>query len=174
MSDQTTSSEAVSELTALHEAIEATFRERIPAFKHVEPYPELNKEMGEPALVFAVTGMGPADDTGTGKTSLTCQFQAVVLVDATRTRAPLQAAILASRVATVLHAQYWDLDFVDAPTHVQVQPDGSTPELAQFCVWVVEWRQVVHFGEFEWPWEDEAPGSLVFGLGGDEQVEGAP
>lgn len=40
----------------LHEAIEATFRERIPAFKHVEPYPELNKEMGEPALVFAVTG----------------------------------------------------------------------------------------------------------------------
>ena len=68
----------------LHEAIEATFRERIPAFKHVEPYPELNKEMGEPALVFAVTGMGEVDNTGTGKITLNCRFQAVVLVDATR------------------------------------------------------------------------------------------
>lgn len=149
----------------LHEAIEAIFRERIPAFKHVEPYPELNKEMGEPALVFAMTGMGDASDTGTGKTSLTCRFQAVVLVDATRKRAPLQASILAGRVATVLHNQYWDLDFVDAPKNIQVQPDGSTPELAQFCVWVVEWMQVVHFGEFEWPWPDETPGSLMFSVG---------
>ena len=165
MNDPTISSEAVSELTMLHDAIEAIFRERIPAFKHVEPYPELNKEMGEPALVFAMTGMGDASDTGTGKTSLTCRFQAVVLVDATRKRAPLQASILAGRVATVLHNQYWDLDFVDAPKNIQVQPDGYTPELAQFCVWVVEWMQVVHFGEFEWPWPDETPGSLMFSVG---------
>lgn len=160
----------------LHDAIEATFREQIKAFKHVEPYPELNKEMGEPALVFAVTGMGAAADTGTGKTSLTCRIQAAVLVDSTRKRAPLQAAILAGRVATVVHGQYWGLDFVDAPEHIQVQPDGSTPELAQFCVWVVEWMQVVHFGEFEWPWPDEPPGSLTFKVyvGEDDQPEVFP
>ena len=154
----------------LHEAIEATFRERIPAFKHVEPYPELNKEMGEPALVFAVTGMGEVDDTGTGKTTLNCRFQAVVLVDATRKRAPLQAAILAGRVATVLHGQYWGLDFVESPEHIQVQPDGSTPELAQFCVWVVEWMQVVHFGEFSWPWPDEPPGTLLISVNDEDHV----
>jgi hypothetical protein len=165
MSEQTTSSEAaVSELTALHQAIEATFKARIPAFKHVEAYAELGKDMGEPALLFAMTGAAPAPDTGTGKTALNCRFQAAVLVDATRKRAPLQAAILASRVAVVLRGQYWDVDFVEEPTHVQVLPDGSVPELAQFCVWVVEWFQVVHFGELEWPWEDEPPGSLLFGI----------
>lgn len=159
----------MSELTVLHEAIEVTLRERIPAFRHVEPYPELNKGMGEPALVFAMTGMAPAPsaDSGTGKIALNCRFQAVILVDSTRNRAPLQAAILASRVATVLRGQYWDVDFVEEPTHITVQPDGSTPELAQFCVWVVEWMQVVHFGEFEWPWEDEPPGTLMFGLMAD-------
>lgn len=154
----------MSELTVLHEAIEVTFRERIPAFRHVEPYPELNKAMGEPALVFAMTGMAPGPDDGTGKTAMNCRFQAVILVDSTRNRAPLQAAILASRVATALRGQYWDVDFVEEPTHITVQPDGSTPELAQFCVWVVEWMQVVHFGEFEWPWADEPPGTLMFGL----------
>lgn len=174
MSDQTTSSEAVSELTALHGAIEAAFKARVPAFKHVEAYAELGEDMGEPALLFAMTGAAPAPDTGTGKTALNCRFQAAVLVDATRTKAPLQAAILAGRVAVVLRGQYWDLDFVEAPTHIQVQPDGSVPELAQYCVWVVEWFQVVHFGESEWSWETEAPGSLVFNLGEGEQVEGAP
>lgn len=177
MSDPTTSddtSQSVSELTILHEAIEATLRERMPKVVHVEAYPELESIVAEPALLFALVDMKPGEDTGTGKTAMACQFQAAILVDATRTRAPLQAAILAAQLANVLRGQYWDLEFVDAPSRVHARPDGSTPELAQFCVWVVDWLQVVHFGEFEWPWPDEAPGTLVFDLGSDEQVEGVP
>lgn len=177
MSDPTTSdetSQAVSELTILHEAIEATLAERMPRVVEVKAYPELESIVAEPSLLFALVDMKPGEDTGTGKTAMACQFQAAILVDATRTRAPLQAAILAAQLANVLRGQYWDLEFVDAPTRVHARPDGSTPELAQFCVWVVDWVQVVHFGEFEWPWPDEAPGTLVFDLGSDEQVEGVP
>lgn len=177
MNDPTTSdetSQAVSELTILHEAIEATLAERMPRVVEVKAYPELESIVAEPSLLFALVDMKPGEDTGTGKTAMACQFQAAILVDATRTRAPLQAAILAAQLANVLRGQYWDLEFVDAPTRVHARPDGSTPELAQFCVWVVDWVQVVHFGEFEWPWPDEAPGTLVFDLGSDEQVEGVP
>lgn len=177
MNDPTTSddtSQSVSELTILHEAIEATLRERMPKVVHVEAYPELESIVAEPALLFALVDMKPGEDKGTGKTAMVCQFQAAILVDATRSRAPLQAAILAAQLANVLRSQYWDLEFVDATSRVHARPDGSTPELAQFCVWVVDWVQEVHFGEFEWPWPDEAPGTLVFDLGSDEQVEGAP
>ena len=177
MSEPTTSdetSQSVSELTILHEAIEATLRERMPKVVHIEAYPELESIVAEPALLFALVDMKPGEDTGTGKTAMACQFQAAILVDATRTRAPLQAAILAAQLANVLRGQYWDLEFVDATSRVHARPDGSTPELAQFCVWVVDWVQVVHFGEFEWPWPEEAPGTLVFDVGGDDQAEGAP
>lgn len=177
MSEPTTSdetSQAVSELTILHEAIEAILAERMPKVVEVKAYPELESIVAEPSLLFALVDMKPGEDTGTGKTTMACQFQAAILVDATRTRAPLQAAILAAQLANVLRGQYWDLDFVDAPTRVHARPDGSTPELAQFCVWVVDWVQVVHFGEFEWPWPDEAPGTLLFGLGDDDQVEVTP
>lgn len=175
MSDPTTSddtSQPVSELTILHEAIEATLRERMPKVVHVEAYPELESIVAEPALLFALVDMKPGEDTGTGKTAMACQFQAAILVDATRPRAPLQAAILAAQLANVLRGQYWDLEFVDAPARVHARPDGSTPELAQFCVWVVDWLQVVHFGEFEWPWPDEVPGTLVFDVGGEESAGG--
>ena len=160
-------SQSVSELTILHEAIEATLRERMPKVVNVEAYPELGSVVAEPALLFALVDMKPGEDTGTGKTAMACQFQAAILVDALRTRAPLQAAILAGQLAAVLRGQYWDLDFVEAPTRVHARPDGSTPELAQFCVWVVDWLQVVHFGEFEWPWPDEQPGSLVLSVNGE-------
>ncbi|MNR55494.1 hypothetical protein D3C85_1758770 [compost metagenome] len=52
--------------------------------------------------------------------------------------------------------------------------DWTRPELDGYVVWLVEWTHQLYLGVEEWPWEDEAPGSLVFGLGGDEQVEGAP
>lgn len=177
MSEPTTSdetSQAVSELTILHETIEAILAERMPKVVEVKAYPELESIVAEPSLLFALVDMKPGEDTGTGKTAMACQFQAAILVDATRTRAPLQAAILAAQLANVLRGQYWDLEFVDAPTRVHARPDGSTPELAQFCVWVVDWVQMVHFGEFEWPWPDEAPGTLLFGLGDDDQVEVTP
>lgn len=160
-------SQSVSELTILHEAIEATLRERMPKVVNVEAYPELASIVAEPALLFALVDMKPGVDTGTGKTAMACQFQAAILVDAERTRAPLQAAILAGQLAAALRGQYWDLDFVEAPTQVHARPDGSTPEMAQFCVWVVDWLQVVHFGEFEWPWPDEQPGSLVLSVNGE-------
>lgn len=177
MSDPTISDEtspSVSELTILHEAIEATLRERMPRVVHVEAYPELESIVAEPALLFALVDMKPGGDTGTGKTTMICQFQAAILVDATRPRAPLQAAILAAKLAAVLRGQYWDLDFVDAPSRVHARPDGSTPELSQFCVWVVDWVQEVHLGEIEWPWPDEAPGLLVLDVGGQGSAEGAP
>lgn len=154
----------MSELKTLHDAMTATFKARMPEVVHVEAYPDLNAEVRLPALLFALTAMPPAPDRGTGKVSITGRFQALILVDPCWPHAPLQAATLAGQMVATLRGQYWDLDFVEEPTDISAQPDGSSPELAQFVTWLVEWSQVFDLGELEWPWPDESGTSLAFGF----------
>lgn len=153
-----------SPFTRLHAAMQSTFLASLKRFKHIEAYPDLKPHMGVPALLYALTGWRPAQDSGTGLSALECRFQAAILVDATRPTASLQAAILASQLSSLLRAQYWDLDFVEEPNDIQAQPDGSAPELDQFSVWVVEWSQVLHIGDEQWLWEDDSALGLVFGV----------
>lgn len=159
----------MSELTTLHEAMVATFRKRMPRVVQVEAFPELECEVRTPALLFALTDLSPGKDRGTGKTALVGRFQSCILIDAVRKKAPLQAAILAAQMATVLHNQWWgDLDFVTGePEHIHAQPEAPTKELEQFVMWSVEWTQAFEVGDFEWPWPDEPPGSLLVGINDD-------
>lgn len=143
------------ELTTLHEAIEAALRVAMPRVEHVEAFPEMDQEMPVPALLFALVGWRPAEDDGTGKSALDTRFQACVLVDATRKRAPLQAAILAAELTGVLRAQNWGLEFVEVAGHIAAWPDKSTPELDGYAVWVVEWTHVLRVGKLA-DWPDEA------------------
>ena len=154
------------ELTTLHNAIEATFRERLPMVASVESFPELEAEVGLPAVLFALTDIGEATDNGSGKTSLTGRFQVCIMVDSTLSKAALQAAILATEISKILRGQYWDLDFVEEVQDVHAFPDDSMPELAQFVMWIVEWKQVFQVGELEWPWPIEPPGSLYLNVDG--------
>lgn len=156
----------MSELTTLHEQIRAVIAARMPKVLHVEAFPDLEGDVQLPAVLFALTDITQGVSRGEGKTALVGMFQAAILVDPTRTHAPLQAAILATQMTAILNDQYWDVDFVTGPPqHVRAYPDGSSDALAQFVVWVVEWAQAFEVGELEWPWPDEPPGTLVFRVG---------
>ncbi|MGF6093091.1 hypothetical protein [Pseudomonas sp. 18173] len=154
------------ELTTLHNAIEATFRAGLPSVVSVEAFPELNAEVGLPAVLFALTEIGEAPDNGSGKTSLSGRFQVCIMVDSTISKAALQAAILAAEISKILRGQYWGLDFVEEVQDVRAFPDDSMPELAQFVVWIVEWKQIFQIGETEWLWPVEPPGSLYLNVDG--------
>lgn len=165
-----------SELTRLHEAMTATLQAELPQFQHIEAYPKLIKEgMRLPALLYAASNFAPGDDPGDGRLCLKVTFEALVLLESSRPLAPLQAAILASKLMKLLRHQYWDADFVGSTENVQAMPSEFLPELARCVGWSVQWQQDVYLGDTEWPWENEPPGSLVFsfdpdtGPGNEEQ-----
>lgn len=159
MSEQQTSP---SELTQLHTAMTEAMTQALPQLQNIAAYPVLEAGMKLPALFYAITGMAPAPDPGDGRTCIVATFEALILVEEVREQAPLQAAILASKLVKLLDGQYWDLDFVDQTHDVQAMPSEITPELLKCVGWSVQWRQVVYLGDTEWPWPDEPPGSLVF------------
>lgn len=158
----------MSELTTLHEAITRILNEQMPKVVHVEAFPELESEVKTPALLFGLTDMTLGIDRGEGKTALVGRFQSCILVEADRKKASLQAAILAAQMTSVLHNQYWGLDFVvGEPQQIHAQPEAPTLDLEQFVMWSVQWTQEFEVGELVWPWPDEPPGSLVFGFSPD-------
>lgn len=165
---QTSSSEVVpSELRVLHEAMTATLTAALPQIEHVEAYPVLKEGMKLPALLYAATNFAPGVDPGDGRLCVTVTFEAVILVEAERPMAPLQAAILAGKVLQVLQQQYWGLDFVDQVQGAQAMPAEAVPELVRCQGWAVQWQQDVYLGDTAWPWEDQPPGSLVFAFDPD-------
>ncbi|NWF07942.1 hypothetical protein HX810_09730 [Pseudomonas salomonii] len=158
----------MSELTTLHDAITRIISERMPSVLHVEQFPELGAEVKTPALLYGITDMTLGADRGEGKTALVGRFQSCILIEADRPKASLQAAILAAQLAAVLKDQLWDEDFVTGPPEqIHAQPEAPTLELEQFVIWSVQWIQNFEVGELVWPWPDEPPGSLVFGISPD-------
>jgi len=165
---QTSSNEVVpSELRVLHEAMTAAFKAALPQIGHVEAYPILKEGMKLPALLYAATNFAAGADPGDGRLCVTVTFEALILLEAKRAMAPLQAAILASKLMQVLQQQYWELDFVDQAHDVQAMPADVSPELHRCVGWAVQWRQNIYLGDTAWPWPDEPPGSLLFAFDPD-------
>lgn len=157
-----------SELKQLHDAMTATMQEKLPQFQLIEAYPKLIKEgMKLPALLYAATNFAPGADPGDGRLCLKVTFESLVMLESSRALAPLQAAILASKLMQLLRLQFWDLDFVGAVENVQAMPAEFAPQLARCVGWAVQWQQDVYLGDTEWPWENEPPGSLVFAIDPD-------
>ena len=158
---QTSDSPPLHELTQLHEAITASIKREIPQLVHVEAYPVLQQGMPMPMLIYAMTNVQPGVDPGDGRVCVVATFEAAILVESSRSQAPLQAAILASKFAGLLHQQQWDMDFTLPVSAVQAMPTEPVPELAECAAWSVMWQQTLYMGETTWPWDD-APGKLVF------------
>ncbi|MBD9616766.1 hypothetical protein IB251_06220 [Pseudomonas sp. PDM07] len=137
----------------------------MPKVLHVEEFPEMGQMVDVPALLYGLTDLTLGEDRATGQTALIGRFQSCILVDATATKASLQAAILASQLVVTLRYQMWGLDFVTGPPeNIHAQPEPPQQDLEQFVMWSVQWTQAFEIGTLEWPWPDEPPGSLMFGL----------
>lgn len=152
------------ELLTLHDAIGQTLRTKVPGVLNVVAYPRLDQHLELPALLFGLATMNPGTDPGTGETAIKGHFQAVILVNQLADDAPLQAATLAARTVVALRAEYWDLDFVDAPENVRAQPEDMPEQITGVLAWSVTWEQEFRLGEGKWPWEDDTGKVLVFGL----------
>lgn len=153
-------------LDCLYDAIEQHLQEQLPGVQGASFWPDLSEatSIPTPVVVLEMSEMEPATDPGTGETSLTCKFEARIIVDSISTDPQRQAVQLASQLAVLLRGQSWGLE-VDCAAFVRSTQDWTKPELDGYCVWLVEWDQTVYLGAEEWPWPDEPPGSLIIDLG---------
>ncbi|SFA82021.1 hypothetical protein [Pseudomonas sp. NFPP24] len=155
-------------LDQLYTAVEKHLQEHLPGIQGVSFWPDLSTatSIPTPVVLLEMAEMEPAPDIGTGETSLTCKFEARIIVDSISTDPQRQAVQLASQLAVLLRGQSWGLA-VDCAEFVRSTQDWTKPELDGYFVWLVEWDQTVYLGAEEWPWPDEPPGSLVIDLGPD-------
>ena len=160
----------MNELKELHDAMTTAISAAMPSVVRVEAFPDLEKGFDLPAVFFGLTEFRVAADNGTGQTILEGHFQACILVDPLQDDAEIKAGWIAAKLAQVLRGQYWGLDFVESPEDVVAQPDNSSPELASFIVWGVQWTQKIYVGGLEWPWADEPPGTLGVSVEGGEVI----
>ncbi|SEU04280.1 hypothetical protein SAMN03159512_04733 [Pseudomonas sp. NFR09] len=153
-------------LDQLYTAVEQHLQEHLPGIQGVSFWPDLSTatSIPTPVVLLEIAEMEPAPDIGTGETSLTCKFEARIIVDSISTDPQRQAVQLASQLAVLLRGQSWGLA-VDFAEFVRSTQDWTKPELDGYFVWLVEWDQTVYLGAEQWPWPDEPPGSLVIDLG---------
>lgn len=159
-------------LDRLYDAIEQHLQEQLPGIRGASFWPDLSADTSipTPVVLLEMAEMEPAPDIGTGETSVTCKFEARIIVDSISADPQRQAVQLASQLAVLLRGQNWGLE-VACAQFVRSTQDWTKPELDGYFVWLVEWDQTVYLGAEEWPWPDEPPGSLVFNIEpGDEPV----
>nr|BFD39968.1 hypothetical protein FFPRI1PSEUD_14670 [Pseudomonas sp. FFPRI_1] len=157
----------MNELTTLHDAITATIKAAMPQVETVEAFPEGLDGLTKPAIAFALTGMDPGADPGDGRSGVKVTFEARVLVDANLPHAPLAAVNLAAQLVDLLRLQAWGLDFVEGTTAARAMPTNVSTLSLHYLSWTVQWQQIIYFGQEEWPWPNQGPGSLVFGFAPD-------
>ena len=156
-------------LDLLYQTIEQHLQEKLSGVQLVRFWPDIEQHIPLPAVFLDIGEIEPAQEAGTGKTTLTITFEARVIVDVIRADHYRQAVQLATQLAVLLRAQYWGLP-VQAAEFTRSAQDWTRPELDGYTVWLVEWTQVIYLGEQAWPWPDEPPGSLLISINREDYV----
>lgn len=140
-------------LDQVHDGIVSTLQTQFPAV-HVEAYRTDRKELPVPAILVELTEFedAPDHDPGTGQLAVLATFEAIVVIGFRQPdgRNPKrEVRNLAAAVAAFARLQRWGCPIGPAMV-TGAHPDDFHPELDQFEVWAVEWRQIVHLGETVW------------------------
>jgi hypothetical protein len=143
-------------ITALHTAIQATIKARLPWLKTVDHYPEDRtppKPSQMPALFFELVETEPADmeDPGTGQLAQNALFEAFIFMDYKQggKKAKLEIRERAAEFALLAHQQRWG-GRCEAAHSIAMHPDDSDPEMDKYEIWRVEWQQVIYLGTSIW------------------------
>ncbi|MEE1924292.1 hypothetical protein V0R50_19700 [Pseudomonas sp. 148P] len=152
----------MTDLSGLHQAISAAIETAIPQLATVGSYAAVQQETALPALFHGIVGLKPGVDPGDGHSRVVATFEARISTDGDRPQATLEAITLAAQLMVLLRKQYWNIDFVEEAQGVQALPSSTAA-----TTWTVQWEQVLHLGEVQWPWPNQPPGSLVLAFDPD-------
>lgn len=153
-------------LELFYQAIEGHIDRAIPGLACVCTMPHMKERLDLPAAVIELAGFEPGLDQGTGETALIARLEVRFIVAGEDVECQQKAAFAAAQMAVLLRTQSWGLP-VDQAEFVNSAQDWTRPELDSCAVWVVEWTQGIYLGEEEWPWPNQPPGSLLWGISPD-------
>ncbi|WP_248917047.1 hypothetical protein [Pseudomonas entomophila] len=149
----------MSELSTLSAALTSTIREGLPALASVGSQDSTGANLPSPSLRHGVVRMTADGAPRDGRSVLIATYEAEIIPDTSQPQARLQGSELAAQLMDLLRQQLWGLDFVEASRNVQAHYEGAG--------WKVQWEQPILFGEPQWAWPDQPPGSLVLGFSPD-------
>lgn len=168
------------DLDKLNAAIVADIKAQFPAYRTVEFYDKVRKELKLPAILLELSEFdaAPEIDPGTEQLAVEGRFAARVVIDSLRVAAPAnpkqEVRKAAAALAAWLRVRRWtnpDDAGKKLPTGpaevIGASPDDFEPELDQMEVWRVEWRQVIHLGETIWKGEGVMPSEVFVGWNPD-------
>lgn len=153
-------------LDAVYDGILSAIRDQFPDLVTVEAYPEDRGKVATPACFIELAGVeaDPKLDPGTGQLAVTAEFEARFLI---KTKQPglnpkREIRRLALAFAAFARMQRWGCPIGGADV-IGAFPDDFDPELDQYEVWRVEWRQTIHLGESVWNVPGTTPGAVFVG-----------
>jgi hypothetical protein len=152
-------------LEDLHATIEAAIKAKFPDLKTVEFYREDRDSLDLPACLLDLTEFEeePKEDPGTGQLAVMARFEAEFVLGFRTPKAKLSARILAAAFAHFVSSRRWPGGKVGKAESIQAYKSDFKPELDQYEVWCVEWRQIVHLGESVWKDEGTVPTTVFLG-----------
>jgi len=135
----------------------------------VEEYPRLRKKITVPAVLVEVADLSPIDDPGTEQLAFSARIEARVVFDEAPTRPggkpDMQCLSLATAVAQALFRQGWfGVPGAGPAKAFKVEPDHFKPELAAYCVWLVEWSHDIRLGDSVWDAAGILPTQIYLGI----------
>lgn len=146
-------------LDEVHDGIVSTIQARFPDW-HVEAYRLDRKGLPLPACLVELTELevSPEDDPGTGQLAAMATFEAQLVIGFRQgTENPKRVVRnQAAALAAFARLQRWGCPIGPAMV-VGAYRDDFEPELDQYEVWRVEWRQIIHLGETVWKGGTEPP-----------------
>lgn len=161
----------VTTLDAVHEGIVAAIKAQFPDLRTVEAYRLDRNNLPVPACLIEMTEMDPAElDPGTEQQAVNARFEAKLVIGFRQglKNPKLEIRKLAAAIAAFIRLQRWGCPIGPAE-FIGAYPDDFDPELDQFEVWRVEWRQIIHLGDSVWnDWNaGEPPSQLLVGFAPD-------
>ena len=138
--------------TTLQETIVATVKAKYPSLLAVEFDREDREGLEIPACLLDMPEFEGASeiDPGTGQIAVMARFEAEFILGFRTPRAKLAAREMAGAFAAFIHQARWPGGKTGPAEHIHAYKSDFKPELDQYEVWCVEWRQVVHLGTSVW------------------------
>lgn len=148
----------VTQLEAYQAAVLAAIRARFPIFKTVDAFPEerMPKEVELPAFFFEINELeaAPTHDAGTGQAPIDVRVECHLIFSFKTPGVKNWLKSLAADVLAFAKLNRWGVRCEPCQV-IGAFPDSFHPDLVQFCVWRVEWHQVLDLGDSVW---DALPG----------------
>lgn len=140
------------DLGDLHATIVAAIAAEFPALATVEFYREDRTELPVPACLLNLEEFEhePDSDPGTEQISVALRFEAEFIMGFRDPNVKVEIRRLVGAFAAFLHRARWPGGHISPAMAIHAYRSDFKPQLDQYEVWVVEWRQIANLGASVW------------------------